>query len=56
MTLEEYEAICDFFENASPLLTNDTFPSIIEQRTTRSEFVSSCTAASVSDKSAGKGK
>lgn len=56
MTDIDYAAVCEFFNNAPYELTQCTFPSIIEQRTTRSELLGDCTLASVSNKSAGKGK
>ena len=56
MTQNDYAAESEFFNNAPYELTQCTFPSIIEQRTTRSELLGDCTLASVSNKSAGKGK
>ena len=59
MNMTEYEAICDFFDNAPQMLTEGTFPSIINRHSTQSEHAlhpSSDYSATVSSKSAGKGK
>lgn len=58
MNQTEYEAICDFFDNAPYELTEGTFPSIINRHSTQSEHASHPSfqySASVSSKSSGKG-